>query len=142
MKGPEKGKSAASERRDLLWEGEPVLSFSPPGVMLPAGTPRRVARYYRGVETAWLRRWEGVLYRRACEAARTARERSRPFEPWSAGLTAEVTREEARLLVHWEAEECSGGPRYRLSRTDVWQLPGGMPELSGKKRREKRRRKT
>ncbi len=132
----------ASGIRTLLWEGEPVLSFSVPKLTLPVTAPRRVERYYRRLERMWRERWEGLLYQRACAAAQTARSRSRPFEPWSAGLTAEVSREEGVLRVRWEAAEQAEGRRCVLSREEKWQLPGGMPVLppkrTGKKERKKR----
>lgn len=137
MKEPEKGSTAEPELRNLLWEREPVLSFPLPRIALPTGAPRRVVRYYRKLEEAWLRRWEGEVYQRACAAAQEARSRSRPFEPWNAGLTAEVNCEEGRILVCWKAEECIGKGRCVLSRTDAWQLPGGLPELPIRGRRKK-----
>ena len=118
---------AGPEPRILCWEGEPVLTFFPPRIKLPPLTPRRVAAYYRRLESAWLRRWEVVLYRRACAAAGAARSRSRPFEPWSAALTAELSEEEGVLLVRWTAAEMVQGRRGILSREDRWQLPGGTP---------------
>ena len=132
MKKREQERPASTGVRTLLWEGEPVLSFTQPRIVLPVTAPRRVERYYRRLERAWRERWEGVLYRRACDAAREARSRSRPFEPWSAGLTGEVSREESELRVRWEAAEQAGGRRCVLSREEAWQLPGGMPVLPSK----------
>ena len=143
MKRPEERTPVSPEVRTLLWEGEPVLSFLPPRVVLPGDAPRRVTRYYRRLERMWRQRWEGAVYQRACTAAQTARSRSRPFEPWSAGLTAEVSREEQMLRVRWEAAEQAGGRRCVLSREEVWQLPGGLPVLSDgdEGKRNKRKRK-
>ena len=125
----------------LLWEGEPVLSFVPPRVALPADAPRRVVRYYRQMEALWRARWEGPLYRRSCAAAQAARSRSRPFTPWSAELTAELTRTDGVLRVRWEAAEQLGGGHRTLYREELWQLPGGLPvpppRRTGKKRQKK-----
>lgn len=141
MKKAEQEGPISAGVRTLLWEGEPVLSYVPPKIVLPVAVPRRVERYYRRLERMWRERWEGVLYRRSCAAAQEARSRSRPFEPWSAGLTGEVSKEENELRVRWEAAEQAGGWRCTLSREDAWQLPGGMPVLPpkgvGKKNREK-----
>lgn len=129
MKKPEKGRDAESEPQILLWEGEPVLSFHPPVVVLPAGMPRRVLRYYRRLEGNWLRRWEGEVYHRACTAAAEARAGSRPFTPWTAALKAEaeLLEGEKRLCVRWQVEEMLGGRRGILYQGDVWQLPRGEP---------------
>ena len=73
------------EARVLLWEGEPVLSFFPPKVALPLGTPKRVTAYYRRLEQMWRNRWEKTVYPRACAAAQAARNtagpRCRPASP-------------------------------------------------------------
>lgn len=132
MKRQEKETLRPSGLQTLLWEGEPVLSLRPPAVQLPAPAPRRVARYYRRLEAAWLHRWEGPLYRRACAAAQEARSRSRPFAPWIAGLTAEAEAQDGLLRVRWQAEEEAEGRRCVLSREDLWQLPGGAPVLPPK----------
>ena len=97
MERQKKGPEAPPEVRTLLWEGEPVLSFSPPKVPLSAQAPRRVVRYYRRLERMWRERWEGEVYQRACRAAATARAGSRPFEPWQAALTAQVSESEGVL---------------------------------------------
>ena len=143
MERQKKGPEAPPEVRTLLWEGEPVLSFSPPKVPLSAQAPRRVVRYYRRLERMWRERWEGEVYQRACRAAATARAGSRPFEPWQAALTAQVSESEGVLLVCWEAAEQAGGPCCRLRREEAWQLPGGTPVppagKAGKKQQEEDR---
>ena len=127
----------AQEVRVLLWEGEPVLSFRPPKVALPLGAPKRVTAYYRRLEQMWRERWEKTVYLRACAAAQAARDRSRPFDPWSAGLEAETAAEGDVLRVRWQAEEVADGRRCALSREDLWQLPKGTPLLPPKPSRKK-----
>ena len=134
----EREKQGEETSRSLLWEEEPVLIFQMPHVELPPDTPRRVTAYYRRLEGMWQGRWEGTLYRRACAAAQTARDRSRPFEPWSAALTAEAAGEEGLLRVRWEAEELASGRRCLLAREDLWQLPGGTPAGFGQNSRKKK----
>ena len=114
------------EARVLLWEGEPVLSFFPPKVALPLGTPKRVTAYYRRLEQMWRDRWEKTVYPRACAAAQAARNTSRPFDSWTAGLEAEA--------------EPRAGRRCALNREELWHLPKGSPVIpargAGKKRQE------
>lgn len=140
MEQQKKAPEAPPETRVLLWEGEPVLSFSPPKVSLPAQVSGRVIRYYRRLEQMWRERWEGEVYQRACRAAAEARAGSRPFEPWKAALTAQVSESEGVLLVCWEASEQAGRPCCRLKREEAWQLPGGTPVLPAGKERKKRRK--
>lgn len=132
MEPVNKAEQTTPETRVMLWEGEPVLSFRPPRVPLPLGTPKRVAAYYRRLEQMWKDRWEKTVYPRACAAAQAARDRSRPFDPWTAGLEAETEKEDDILRVQWEAAETANGRRCALSRADLWQLPKGTPVLSSK----------
>ena len=128
------------EARVLLWEGEPVLSFFPPKVALPLGTPKRVTADYRRLEQMWRDRWEKTVYPRAWAAAQAARNTSRPFDSWTAGLEAEAEQDGDILRVRWEAAETAGGRRCALNREELWQLPKGTPVIpargAGKKRQE------
>lgn len=135
----QKGAQSPPEARILQWEGEPVLSFFPPRVSLPLGTPKRVTAYYRRLEQMWRDRWEKTVYPRACTAAQTAREASRPFDPWTAGLEAEAEQDGHMLRVRWEAAETAGGRRCALNREDLWQLPRGTPVVPAKKPGKKRK---
>jgi len=141
MERQKKDSELPPELRTMLWEGEPVLLFSPPSVPLSAKEPKRVRNYYRRLERMWLERWEGEVYRRACRAAAAARAGSRPFEPWQAALTAQVSESEGILLVSWEASEQVGGPCCQLRREEAWQLPEGTPVLPAGKAGKKQRRK-
>ena len=115
------------ETQTLLWEEEPVFSFPTPKIPLPVGAPRRVAAYYRRLEQMWQTRWEKTVYQRACAAAQEARAGSRPFNPWSARLTAAAVERDGLLGVRWEAEEQLGGRKAVLCRGEVWRLPRGTP---------------
>ena len=68
------------EDRTLLWEGEPVLVYTPPDLAPPPGAPRRALAWRARLEAAWRRRWEGPLYRRACAALAAARHSSRALQ--------------------------------------------------------------
>ena len=113
--------------RALLWEGEPVLVYAPPELVLPAGAPRRAARWCRRLEAAWRKRWEGPLYQRARAAAQEAWAASRPFQPWQASLAGTWTEGEGLLCLRWEAAETVNGRRCALWGSALWTLPGGAP---------------
>ena len=113
--------------RALLWEGEPVLVYAPPELVLPAGAPRRAARWCRRLEAVWRKRWEGPLYQRARAAAQEARAASRPFQPWQASLTGTWTEGEGLLCLRWTAAETIKGRRYHLWGSGLWAMPSGRP---------------
>ena len=113
------------EDRTLLWEGEPVLVYTPPDLAPPPGAPRRALAWRARLEAAWRRRWEGPLYRRACAALAAARAASRPFVPWRAALTGAWTEGEEVLCLRWEAAETVEGRRRALWGSALWALPGG-----------------
>ena len=112
-------------KRVLKLEGEAVLNLSLRRPSLPEETAgeRRVERYYARVEQRWRERWEGELYRRACQAAAAAREQSRPFRPWEASLDYTVTlQDEALLSLYLDAYEYTGGAHgLTTRRADTWE---------------------
>ena len=115
------------EGRTLLWEGEPVLLLAPPDLAPPPGAPRRAERWCRRLEAAWMKRWQGPLYRRACAALGEARAASRPFQPWQAALAGTWTEGEGILCLRWEAAETVNGRRCALWGSALWSLPRGAP---------------
>lgn len=118
-------------RKDLSWEGEPVLSFS---ICFPKYPDtgrglRRMGRYYRQVADTWRARWEGPLYQAACTAAQEARATSRPFSPWTCSLTWQTTfQSEDMISLCLDAAERTGGSHVlTLRQGDTWLLPEGTP---------------
>ncbi len=118
-------------RQVLEWEGEPVLSLWLQYPKLPEDTPglRRVNRYYQRLARQWRTRWEGPLCLQARACAQAMRERSRPFQPWEARLTYQITCQTEDLLsLSVDAYEYAGGAHGLTTRRgDTWDLPAGLP---------------
>lgn len=116
-------------KRVLKWEAEPVLTLSVEFPKFPEDGPgfRRVNRYYCQVARQWRARWEGALYEQAREEARSLREASRPFRPWEARLTYQITcREDGLLSLYLDAYEYAGGAHGMTVRQgDAWSMPEG-----------------
>lgn len=115
----------------LRCEGEPVLAVSLCRPKLPEerAALRRVERYYRRLAQVWKKRWTSALYALACEAARSARESSRPVEVWRAELHFTVTYQDEALLsllLQIREQRC-GGAVIELRQGDTWDLTTGAP---------------
>lgn len=119
-------------KRTLQCEEEPVLSLTlrRPDLVEEGRAARRIQRYYSRIEALWRARWEGTLYRQACQALAAARASSRPFQPWEASLTYTVTLEEGDLLsLYLEAEERGPSRRGAVLRfADTWDRRTGTPQ--------------
>lgn len=112
-------------------EGEPVLELS---MVLPAPEETgpggvRMARYYRRLGELWRARWTERLYPRACAALEEARASARPFWPWSAGLTWNLTHEDEEVCSLWlEGRERRGRGAPLVLRTAMtWTRRDGFP---------------
>lgn len=118
-------------KRVLKAEGESVLSLSLRRPDLSGGNRalRRIGRYYEKLGDAWKTRWETVLPQEATAALRTAREESRPFQPWAAALDFVVTREGDGLLsLYLDASERGPTPQPAIVRSaDTWDIKSGSP---------------
>lgn len=115
-------------KRTLRWNEKAVLSYTLrcPKIMETNRATRRLSRYYRHVADEWKHRWEAQLYPAACQAAQDT---SRPFQPWEATLTYEVTYHQDGLLsLYLDAYEWTGGAHGITLRTgDTWELSSGTP---------------
>jgi hypothetical protein len=125
---------------NILWErvektltltGEPVLSLclSWPRMEGKGALARAVNRYYDRLARRWQHRWEREGYLCACAELAQQREKSRPFRPWTAALSGQVTLEEGDYLsIALEAREMRGDGRtleYRWG--DIWDRRTGAP---------------
>lgn len=117
--------------KTLLGEGEPVLlcrSRLPELSALEERVQRRINAFYAHAEERF-RHWCVHRLFRACEARRrTAREHSRPFEPWAPCLDFEAVTEKdsdvltIRLLL-------SGEGLANVERVQRWSLRDGLWEM-------------
>lgn len=118
-------------KRVLKWEDEPVLKLSLNWPGLPEDTrgQRRVDRYYRQVSDQWKARWEGLLYREACEAAQFSLKNSHVFRPWEGKLDYSVTfNRDGLLSIYQNACEYAGGAHgVTLRWADTWEPRSGTP---------------
>lgn len=118
-------------KRVLCWEEEPVLTLSLqyPRLSGEGPGPRRLNRYYQQMAQQWRTRWEGALFREAQEMAQALRAASRPFRPWEASLTFQITCQEEHLLSFClDAYEYAGGAHgLTVRQGDTWEMPGGAP---------------
>lgn len=112
-------------------EGTPVLTLSLRWPKLPddRASFRRISRYYQQAADVWRKRWQTVLYPRACEAVSAAWERSRPFRPWEARGDYSVTYDQNGLLsLRLESYEYTGGAHgVTVLCGDVWDIASGTP---------------
>lgn len=129
VKQPSIAVEAQQYKRVLKWEAEPVLTLTLNYPKLSGDTPgcRRVNRYYCQTARQWRSRWEGALYEQAKDTARSLREASRPFHPWEAALSYQITCQADGLLsVYLDAYEYAGGAHGMTVRQgDTWSMPEG-----------------
>lgn len=134
------------EKKELRLRKEPVLhlELSWPEIQRGGSGGRRVSQYYRRVVHAWKKRWERILYCRACLDLAACQERGSAFRPWSARLEGKVTfQDEESLSIVMDAWEDWGDGRPLQVRTaDLWTVPDGRPLSKGRcwaERRERRK---
>ena len=118
-------------KETLNWEGEPALALDL-AVPLPVEEDRggvRMGRWCARLAAVWYRRWTGPLFRRACAALEEARASARPFWPWSAGLTWNLTHEDEEVCSLWlEGRERQGrGAPIVLRTAMTWTRRDGFP---------------
>lgn len=118
-------------KRVLKWEEEPVLTISLQYPKLPEDNPgtRRVSKYYHHVAEQWKERWKSELFAQAQEVAQAARAASRPFHPWEAALTYQITYLTGEMFsLYMDAYEYAGGAHGITVRSgDTWEMPSGTP---------------
>ena len=132
---------------DMTLEGEPVLHCMLTWPELKGAWKgiNAINRYYNRVTQIWQTRWEREVYLRACLDFSNRREQGRPFQPWQAQLTTQITRQEGELLsLIQDGTERAGYDRpVTVRRGDTWSLAQGAPRTLGsffpKERRWKKR---
>jgi hypothetical protein len=130
MERPEAPMKEQTWRRTMRQNGAPVLELSLRRPAFPeTGKAGRMERYFSAVAQQWQRRWETVLFPRACQAQAQARETGAPFQPWQAQLDYTVALWEPPLLsLHLDAVEQGQGDRPMLTRLgEVWDCSTGYP---------------
>ncbi len=119
------------EQKELTLTGEPVLTLtlSRPQLRGPGPLPRAANRYYEHLSQHWLRHWSRETYLSACCTLALQRERSKPFTPWSAALSGQVTLlDEQYLSLSLTVREDQGeGPPLEYRWGDVWSWRTGAP---------------
>lgn len=119
------------EEWECTLEGECVLRCALTRPEL-TGTWRgigKINRYYSRVAEVWRSRWEKELFCRVCLELADRRAQGRPFRPWRAELTTQVTRQEGDLLSLWQEgrEHWGYETPVLLRRGDTWSLAEGAP---------------
>ena len=116
--------------RAMTREELPVLTYqlSYPQLTQPNLAGQWINLCYRHTAQVWQRRWEQVVYPRACTQHTERLSRSAPFTPWQCQLTGQVTNQEGDLLtLRFIAMEQQGTrPPYRLIWEDCWDLRTGI----------------
>ena len=121
------------EKRTLVLEGEPVLTYSLSWPKVEGGGlgGRWISRYYSNLAKSWRRRWEREVYWAACLALSARRETARPFTPWSGELAGETALlRDGVLSLRFQGCEVRGDGRpARVRWGDVWTVREGAPKL-------------
>ena len=122
-------------------EGGPVLELSmalpEPEGMGPGVV--RMARYYHRLGELWRARWMDSLYNRACAGLEEARVSSRPFQPWRAELSHQVTwtGEDLTSLYVDVTERRGEGRPMTVRSAGTWRRSGtpvALPEFFRERR--------
>ena len=128
---PELTVEVKDQEWELTLEGEPVLrcELTWPECIGTWQGLRDINRYYDRVVQVWRERWEREVYVQACLDLADRRAQGRPFRPWQAKLTTQITREgEGLLSLVQDAAEQAGYDRpVTVRRGDTWSLDSGVP---------------
>jgi len=120
---------------ELTLEGEPVLlcELTWPECMGTWRGLKAINRYHDRVVQVWRERWEREVYVRACLELADRRTQGRPFRPWQARLSTQITRQEDGLLsLIQDATEQAGYDRpVTVRRGETWSLDSGVPRTLG-----------
>lgn len=114
----------------MRFDGIPVLSLSLCRPMFPgSGRTARIERYFSQLEAQWKAHWTQKLYPAACQAWKSAMERSAPFTPWRAELEYTVTLWRAPLLsLRLDAAEGDFSAKpLRMRMGETWDCETGYP---------------
>lgn len=119
------------EKKELTLTGEPVLSLtlSRPQLRGPGPLPKAANRCYERLAKSCLRYWSRESYLSACAALALQRERSKPFTPWTASLSGQVTmlNESYLSLSLMVREDHADGVFLEYRWGDVWSWETGAP---------------
>lgn len=117
--------------RTMTQDDLPVLSYALSYPQLKHSGPGGawISACYRRCAQVWQRRWEQVVYPRACLQQRRCLEHSVPFSPWECSLTGEAVQQQDCLLsLRFVAtEQYHTRPDARLCWEDHWDTRTGSP---------------
>lgn len=117
---------------ELTLEGEPVLHcvLTQPVCTGTWKGLEAINRCYRHAAEIWRRRWERELYCMACLDLADRRARGKPFRPWQARLTTQITYQGNGVLsLFQDGTEQAGYDRpLTVRRGDTWDLQTGAPQ--------------
>ena len=117
------------KEKTLTLTGEPVLELSLSWPQVEGKRMRGVSRYYQRLCQGWEKQWGREGYWCACADLAQKRAQSRPFAPWKARLSGQVTREDENYFsIAMAAREEHGDGRvleYRWG--DTWRQEDGCP---------------
>lgn len=122
-----------THEKTLTLTGEPVLEVNMSWPQGEGAGPlvRSINRHYARLAQCWQRHWEKEGYLCACAALAQKREQSRPFTPWTASLSGQVTLDNGEYLsIAMLAREVHGDGRtleYRWGDTWLWQDGAPVP---------------
>lgn len=144
---PELAVEVKRQEWDMTLEGECVLCcvLTWPECTGTWSGLEAMNRYYGHVTQTWRRRWEREVYLHACLDLADRRAQGRPFRPWQAQLSTQITRQEGGLLsLFQDGTEQRGYDRpVTVRRGDTWSLGVGAPRTLAsffpKERRWRRR---
>lgn len=118
-------------QREWSVDGVPVLSAAlslPRPAENATRAARRIGRFYRLQERAYLRYCEHWLFPRAAAEYRQALEAGASLPSFTAELSYRVTCCQGGVLSLWtESRERAGGHTERMRRGDTWDLRTGTP---------------
>lgn len=122
--------TAQTRKRVMKSNGVPVLTLSiRRPVFQDTGKTARIERYFAKAAQQWEKRWETVLFPRACQALADAGETNCPFTCWQAELDYTVTFWRPPLLsLHLDATESGQGSRpLHIRAGETWDCACGYP---------------
>lgn len=116
--------------RTMKQDSIPVLTLSIRRPSFPeTGKTARMERYFSEVTKQWKKRWETILFSKACQAKDTAMETGQSFLPWQAKLDFAVTLWKPPLLsLRFDAVETNETSRpFLICSGETWDCATGYP---------------
>ncbi len=89
----------------------------------------KAERYFNHLILQWKKRWESLLYERACQAADNAEKTGCSFTPWECALDYTITYWDPPLLsIRVEViENAQSGKPLRIHQGETWDCSTGYP---------------